>query len=134
MKKLLVTSLMMIAATSAWAGCGVEKGPMKEIQAMDNDDGARRYIKCDNTAMIYVSGNITAVACHTTDKNHAKWVVYQETEEEMYRRGWKGKNCQVVHNKGWSCEEWTSLRELSIEAKGGLQCNDIDYDQASISR
>ena len=126
MKKLLMTSLLMIAATSAWAGCGVEKASMDEIQAMDSDDGARRYIKCDTQAMVYVGAGVTVAACHT-DKTHAKWIVYQETEDEMYRRGWKGKNCQTVYNQGWKCNEWTSLRELSIETKGALQCNDTDY-------
>ena len=133
MKKLLIASLMLVASASAWAGCGVEKAPMDEIQAMDEDDGARRFIKCDTKAMVYVGDGVTVAACHT-DKTHAKWVVYQEAENEMYRTGWKGKNCHTVYNKGWKCEEWKALRSLSIDYKGRLQCNDSDYDQASINR
>ncbi len=133
MKKLLMTSLLVLASASAWAGCGVEKAPVDEIQAQGSEEGVRRYIKCDTKAMVYAGAGVTVAACHI-DKTHAKWVVYQEAEDEMSRRGWRGKNCQTVHNRGWKCDEWKALRELTIEPKGELQCNDIDYDQAAVMR
>lgn len=126
MKKLLITSLLL-ASASAWAGCGVETGLLK--QASMTVKGKTTALQCGRTGKVYRQLDDFFAACHT-DKRHANWVTYQKSDGMAA----KGTGCHIVQNEGWACTQWQDVDAVTIQSKGDLRCNDRDYDESSVVR
>ncbi len=54
MKKLLMTSLLLVSA-SAWAGCGVETGKLKQASMTVN--GKTTVLRCGKSGKVYQVGS-----------------------------------------------------------------------------
>jgi len=131
MKKLLMTSLLLVSA-SAWAACVVEYVPLKKASISVNGvDGEKTVLPCGKSGMIYIArDNSVYAACHT-GKKHAKWVVYEKTDGIRA----KGTDCHLIKNKGWACNNWQSVDFVSVEATTDYsRCTESEYDEASVTR
>ena len=126
MKKILMTSLLLVSA-SAWAGCGVETGKLKQASMTVN--GKTTALRCGKSGKVYRQLDDFYAACHI-DKRHADWVAYQKADGTAAR----GTGCHIVKNKGWACNRWQDVDAVNIQSKSELGCNDRDYDESSVVR
>ena len=126
MKKLLMASLLLVCA-SAWAGCGVETGKLKQASMTVN--GKTTVLRCGKSGKVYQQREDLFAACHI-DKRHANWVAYQKADGAAA----KGTGCHIVQNKGWACNRWQDVDAVNIQSKSVLGCNDRDYDESSVVR
>ncbi len=130
MRKFLTIPLLFIAA-AAWAGCGVERAPLKKVTF--TSAGETAVLTCaGRQGEVYLQGSDLFAACHT-DKKHAKWVAYKLGDGSAA----KGNDCRVIRDKGWACTAWRKAEQMDIEARGGqsgFRCNDSDYDESSLAK